>query len=131
MFFQVTRSYVGLTKYTPDGGRSVADSIPEPVSDILFAQGFPCPQIFPAAFHSLSLMPVTDDWGDNSDWLHRARNKPLARWSLLDRENLLRYTRGCQMLNAYRPEVSAFMCADCATWPGTEEVPGSKPVPCR
>lgn len=100
MFRQVTSGH-GPHKFTPDGGR-LADVIPEPVSAILFAQEFDCPQILPAAFYSLSLIPLTDDWDDKSDW----PPNPRARWSLFDRENLLRYTRGCQMLNECRPCVS-------------------------
>ncbi|PIL28645.1 hypothetical protein GSI_08687 [Ganoderma sinense ZZ0214-1] len=127
-FLQVSRAHP-FPKYTPDRGR-LADAIPEPVSAILFAQEFGCPQILPAAFYSLSLIPLSDDWGNNSDWPHPARDHPLARWSLLDKENLLRYTHGCQMLNEYRPDVWRFMCEECAIQPGPLDVPGCKPVPC-
>ena len=126
MFRQVNSGQGPFHKYTPDGG-CLADAIPEPVSAILFAQEFGCPQILPAAFYSLSLIPLWDDWDDRSGW--EWRHTPLARWSLLDIENLRRYTRGCQMLKAYHPNVDRFLCNSCAAPPW--DLPGCDPVPCR
>ncbi|KAI1782984.1 hypothetical protein LXA43DRAFT_848584, partial [Ganoderma leucocontextum] len=90
-------------KYTPDGGR-LADVIPEPASAILFAQEFGCRQILPAAFYRLSLIPLEHDWSEPGH-----TRKPLARWSMLDRENLVRCMRGCQKLSEYRPLVEDFI----------------------
>lgn len=102
------------------GGR-LADVIPEPASAILFAQEFNCPEILPAAFYTLSLIPVAHDWDDGQlDW-ELQRYEPLARWSILDRENLVRYLHGCQSLNQYRPRITHFMCNECRDPFGMEE----------
>ena len=86
----------------------LADSIPEPASAILFAREFPgCAQILPAAFYTLSLIPIAYDWSSRMTYC------PLARWSLLDRENLLRCMHGCQALRRYRPRALRFMSQYC------------------
>ncbi|PIL28644.1 hypothetical protein GSI_08686 [Ganoderma sinense ZZ0214-1] len=87
----------------------LADVIPEPASAILFAQEFDCPQILPAAFYTLSLIPITHDW----DAKPRECHEPLAKWSLLDNENLVRYIHGFQSLNKYRPHPIQFLCEHC------------------
>lgn len=95
-------------EYTPDGGGGrISDVIPEPVSDILFAREFGCPQILPAAFYQLSLIPVAYDWSKQFD------HKPLARWTMLDGENLLRCMQGCQVTRQYRPCISEFLSDGC------------------
>ncbi|KAI1787050.1 hypothetical protein LXA43DRAFT_1031003 [Ganoderma leucocontextum] len=106
-------------KYTPERGR-LSDVIPEPASAILFSQEFGCPHVLPTAFYRLSLIPVESDWDTKSPWPHQA----LARWSILDRENFLRYIHGCQMLATYRPGVSRFMCISCIDlWEDEDEAP--------
>ncbi|PIL28623.1 hypothetical protein GSI_08665 [Ganoderma sinense ZZ0214-1] len=99
-------------RYSPDDDRQrLSDVIPEPASAIMFAYEFGCPQILPAAFYRLSLIPVTHDWSSTRvDTL-------LTRWSLLDGKNLLRCMRGCQSFRLYRPQVTQFMCEDCARLP--------------
>ncbi|KAI1787048.1 hypothetical protein LXA43DRAFT_740426 [Ganoderma leucocontextum] len=92
---------------TPIGGR-ISDVSPEPASAILFAQEFGCPQILPAAFYRLSLIPVASDWSSFSP------HHPVARWSLLEKDNLLRCMHGSQALSRYRPPVSDFMGDRCA-----------------
>ncbi|KAM5546266.1 hypothetical protein V8D89_000392 [Ganoderma adspersum] len=90
----------------PHGGR-ISDVIPEPASAVLFAQEFGCPQILPAAFYRLSLIPVASDWNS------RSSIDPLARWSILDRDNLLRCMHGSQALREYRPGPSDFLGDSC------------------
>ncbi|KAI1787049.1 hypothetical protein LXA43DRAFT_740396 [Ganoderma leucocontextum] len=97
-----------LNAHLKYGGR-LANVIPEPASAILFAQEFECPQILPAAFYTLSLIPVAHDW--SSEWCQY--DEPLARWSILDKENLVRYISGCQSLDQYRPPITRFMCEEC------------------
>ena len=95
-------------KYTmaPNDGR-ISDVIPEPASAIVFAQEFGCPQILPAAFYRLSLIPISADWKSFSP------HHPVARWSTLDRDNL-RYVHGSQALARYRPSVPQFLGRACA-----------------
>ncbi|KAM5546268.1 hypothetical protein V8D89_000394 [Ganoderma adspersum] len=81
------------------GGR-ISDIMPEPASAVMFAQEFGCPQILPAAFYRLSLIP-------------RYSARPAARWSILDKDSLLRCMYGSQALKQYRPSIGAFMCEQC------------------
>ncbi|KAI1787051.1 hypothetical protein LXA43DRAFT_1031005 [Ganoderma leucocontextum] len=99
----------------------LTDAIPEPISAIQFAQEFGCPQILRAAFYRLSLTPVTDYY------LLRWPPEPLARLSALDKENLLRYIHGCQMLSKYDPSVTAFMCDECGEPWNVEDPPVDSP----
>ena len=109
-------SALPLNPHLKYGGR-LADVTPEPASAIKFAQGFDCPQILPAAFHALSLIPITDDW----DAKPREYHKPLAKWGVLDKENLVRYIHGFQSLNRYRPYPTLFMCDKCDYSRGTDD----------
>ncbi|PIL28624.1 hypothetical protein GSI_08666 [Ganoderma sinense ZZ0214-1] len=93
-------------KYTPYGGR-LSDVIPEPASAILFAQEFGCPQILRAAYYRLSLIPVSSDWSST------AQHDAVARWSILDKDSLLRCMHGSQEITRYRPPVFAFMADPC------------------
>ena len=103
----------------------LADVIPEPASAILFAQEFNCPHILPAAFYTLSLIPITHDWDANPQEYH----EPLAKWSILRSENLIRYIHGFQSLNRYRPHPTAYMCEDCDdSW--NVDSPGPVNSPC-
>ena len=43
-------------------GPPLSDVIPEPVSAIVFAQEFGCPEILPAAFYRLLQIDFNDDW---------------------------------------------------------------------
>ncbi|KAM5546263.1 hypothetical protein V8D89_000389 [Ganoderma adspersum] len=104
----------------------LADAIPEPVSAILFAREFDCPQILSAAFYTLSHIPITHDWDDKP----REYHQPLARWSILGHENLVRCIHGFQSLIRYRPYPEHFMCDDCNYSWRDMEGPGPVNSPC-
>ncbi|KAM5546269.1 hypothetical protein V8D89_000395 [Ganoderma adspersum] len=96
-------------QYSPDDDRQrLSDVIPEPASAILFGREFGCPQILPAAFYKLSLIPAIYDWSEK--FVHIE----LARWSILDGDSLLKCMQGCQNLRLYRPHTSRFLSEDCA-----------------
>ena len=63
--------------------------------------------ILPAAFYRLSLIPVSSDWDSNT------LDDPLARWSILDKDSLLRCMHGSQALKQCRPSVGRLMCEQC------------------
>ncbi|KAI1787046.1 hypothetical protein LXA43DRAFT_896846 [Ganoderma leucocontextum] len=100
----------------PDDG-AFSDLIPEPVSAIRFAQEFGCPEILPAAFYQLAHISLKNDWrlrdhpGDPAD--RAAKRDPLARWSMLGHDNLLRCLRGFQELDEYFPPIRTFVCERC------------------
>ncbi|TBU47700.1 hypothetical protein BD309DRAFT_951203 [Dichomitus squalens] len=91
--------------------KALADLIPEPVSAILFAQEFGCSEILPAAFYQLSRIKVQHDWTLRSD--PDGKRVALARWSLLDKDNLVRYLRGYKELADYFPAIRTFLSAGC------------------
>ena len=93
-----------------NGQPRVCDMFPEPVTAINFAREFGCTEILPAAFYQLSTMRVERHaWEDDvhGDTLSR------ARWSLLDKDDLLRYIRGCQTLWSFRADTEYFLCPQC------------------
>lgn len=100
------------------GYEAFPDCVPEPVAAILFAQEFGCPGILPAAFYQLARTSVKQDW-DTAKHMGLER---LARWSLLDKEDLLRYLRGCQALDdycdvmVYNERVGAVLSHGCRPW---------------
>nr|VWO97847.1 Phosphotransferase (EC [Ganoderma boninense] len=100
--------------YPCGSARYPGEFVPEPISAIHFAREFGCPQILPAAFYRLSLTPAADYYEafgfPQSHW----PPTELARLATLDKETLLGYIHGCQMLAGYRPPVTRFMCDDCA-----------------
>ena len=90
-----------------DHKERLSDIIPEPASAILFAREFQCPQILPAAFYALSLIPVANDWS------RKLTYSRLARWSILDGESLFKCMQGCQALRRYHPFVPQFLSETC------------------
>ncbi|RDX52335.1 hypothetical protein OH76DRAFT_1345701 [Lentinus brumalis] len=91
---------------------SVCDLIPEPVSAILFAQEFGCPEILPAAFYQLSRIKYTDNWDDQGK-RRVYPTVPQARWSLLEKENLVRCMHGFQKLDDFFPDAFDSLSVDC------------------
>ncbi|KAI0685438.1 hypothetical protein C8T65DRAFT_712639 [Cerioporus squamosus] len=93
------------------GDKTVCDLIPEPVSAILFAQEFDCPRMLPAAFYQLSRINYAHVW-QNAD-RPRLAKVPVARWSLLDKDNLVRCMHGFQKLDDYRLHVLHLLSPEC------------------
>lgn len=73
---------------------------PEPVSAIRFAQAHGCPEILPAAFYRLATIDVANDW-DLVPQISQSNGELYARWSLCDKENLLRYMPDRRALEEY------------------------------
>ncbi|PIL28650.1 hypothetical protein GSI_08692 [Ganoderma sinense ZZ0214-1] len=92
--------------------RLVRAGTPDPISAILFAREFGCPQILRAAFYRLSLTRATEYWSfatSTGEW----PPAPLARLAALDKGDLLRYIHGCQKLRDYEAPITALMCEEC------------------
>ncbi|EIW56205.1 uncharacterized protein TRAVEDRAFT_50686 [Trametes versicolor FP-101664 SS1] len=79
-------------------GRFV-DQIPEPAAAIAFAREFGCTEILPAAFYQLCRINIKEDF-EQTDHSY-LKYKRLARWSLLDLENITRYLHGREELRTY------------------------------
>lgn len=82
--------------------------IPEPASAIVFAQEFGCPEILPAAYYQLLSISPHFEW--DSDWKKMAL---VARWSLLDRDTLLRCMKGFETVICYRPTPFQLLSLGC------------------
>ena len=84
--------------------------IPEPASAIVFAQEFAAGgrQILPAAYYQLLSISPHFEW--NSDWKKIAL---VARWSLLDRDTLLRCLKGSETVTGYRPTPFQLLSLGC------------------
>ncbi|KAL1938715.1 hypothetical protein VTO73DRAFT_11318 [Trametes versicolor] len=72
------------------------DRTPEPMSAIVFAQEHGCTEILPAAFYRLACIDIDGEWG--VDGASRALRR--ARWSLCDKDNLVRWAKGRKALEA-------------------------------
>ncbi len=112
--------------------------VPEPAAAITFALEFGCTEILPAAFYTLSCIDISHDWD-------RAQPRGgtyfrLARWSMLESRELLRFLRGCDALEKFcnekrtRPDIAIerILDARCRMDPevlndGTEPLP----TPCE
>ena len=70
---------------------TIRDKLPEPVTAINFAKEFGCTSILRAAFYCLSVtsLKLHDDVGDHA---------MTAKWTLLEKTDWMRYTRGCHLL---------------------------------
>lgn len=79
--------------------RPFAQSFPEPASAICFALEFGCSDILPAAFYQLYRTDPDHDW-DSPKHRNSEVYRP-ARWSLLNRDALLRYVKGSRRLQKY------------------------------
>ena len=115
-------------------GPPLSDVIPEPVSAIVFAQEFGCPEILPAAFYRLLQIYFNDDWSLRASDSHsetgvrpaaRYSSRALARWGMLDRDNLARYVHGLHAAEAYIPDARRFVYQDCVprVWEGEPDSP--------
>nr|VWP02255.1 N/A [Ganoderma boninense] len=119
-----------------DPGQLLSDRIPEPVSAIVFAREFCCPQILPATFYRLLQISFKADWSlrsrradpnptptapnpnpdaDADDDDDEYTYIPLARWPLLDKADLTQYVRGLHEAEEYEPPLTQFLTAEC--WP--------------
>ncbi|OJT03254.1 hypothetical protein TRAPUB_6159 [Trametes pubescens] len=85
-----------------DGRRNLAEHTPEPVAAIVFAQEHGCSEIPPAAFYRLASLNIRNDWEDK----HVFADPDRARWSLCDKENLVRYIQGREALEEYHHTVA-------------------------
>ena len=114
-------------------GPPLCDVIPEPASAIVFAQEFGCPEILPVAFYQLLQIHIKHDWSMQpvhksagpgpSPWCPLA----LARWRLLNRDNLERYIHGMHAAEDYSPSARTFVYHEYipSFWEGWEEDPKS------
>lgn len=99
--------------------RVIAERTPEPISAIVFAQEHGCTEILPAAFYRLASIDISAEWGLGS---YRTAVVSSARWSLCDKENLVRYIKGRQALEGYHHAVARQMAAgdmlsdNCVPW---------------
>ncbi|KAI0685439.1 hypothetical protein C8T65DRAFT_168711 [Cerioporus squamosus] len=88
--------------------------VPEPVAAVLFAEEFGCPQILPAAFYQLAQTNFNRDWNDtgihNDSWQW---DTLLARWSLLEKDNLVRCLHGFQSLDDYHADAYSLLSKHC------------------
>lgn len=84
------------------GGR-FADHIPEPAAAIVFAREFGCTEILPAAFYQLCRIGIKEEF-DNQ---YGPSHKRLARWGLLDVDNLRRYLHGREELRSHRDVIES------------------------
>ena len=113
----------------------LSDVIPEPVSAIVFAQEFGCPELLPAAFYRLLQIDFNDGWSLRASDSGQPETGPrptaryssraLARWGLLDRDNLARYVHGLHAADAYIPDARKFVYQDCVprVWEGEPDSP--------
>ncbi|KAL1938682.1 hypothetical protein VTO73DRAFT_11285 [Trametes versicolor] len=86
----------------------VAHHTPEPVAAINFARAHGCTEILPAAFYRLASIDVANDWDTVLSQLFNCSTTVLfARWSLCDKEDLLRYAHGRQSFAYYHATVYA------------------------
>lgn len=86
----------------------VARHTPEPVAAITFARAHGCPELLPAALYRLASIEVANDWDTElSQVFNRSTAVLFARWSLCDREDLLRYAHGRQTFAYYHATVYA------------------------
>ena len=101
------------TRYvTLKEGEYIEDKFPEPASAIRLARDFDIPSILPAAYLKLLYADPTLDWDDirkTKDGSH-GRLARSARWTLLDRLDMLRLAQGRARLVTSLPLVHrAFM----------------------
>ncbi|EKM55376.1 uncharacterized protein PHACADRAFT_255961 [Phanerochaete carnosa HHB-10118-sp] len=105
----------------------VDDSYPEPASAIRLAVEFGLAGVLPAAFYQLAIIDPSADWDEFRDagdaaaaWEHQcalANGGRTARWTLLDRANLMRFLRGRTKLDEWLSDIE-----DCLTsYLGTAE----------
>ncbi|KAI0703883.1 hypothetical protein C8T65DRAFT_830892 [Cerioporus squamosus] len=99
--------------------------IPEPVAAILFAQEFGCPQLLPAAFYQLAQINFKHAYevGDKPiDRYSLPWTTPVARWSLLEKDNLVRCMHGFQSIDDYYPDLCGLLSENCFPhWVDTPE----------
>ncbi|KAH8099437.1 hypothetical protein BXZ70DRAFT_300842 [Cristinia sonorae] len=86
-------------------GLYLDDRLPEPASAIRIASDYNIPSILPAAFYQLALLSTDADWDRYRESLsggkHLRFGARTARWSLLDKKDLMRLLRGQKHVASY------------------------------
>ena len=82
------------------------DRLPEPASAIRLASDFDIPSILPAAFYQLASISTDADWdayraSPTIEGKHLRFGARTAKWSLLDKRDLMRLVHGQKLLAAY------------------------------
>ncbi|KAI0783321.1 hypothetical protein C8Q75DRAFT_441707 [Abortiporus biennis] len=87
-------------------GLYLDDRLPEPASAIRIASDYSIPSILPPAFYQLALLSTDADWDKyranlRGEGRHLRFGARTARWSLLDKRDLMRLVHGQKLLAAY------------------------------
>ncbi len=103
-----------IRKVAAEDKKKYWELVPEPVAAILFAKEFGCSQILPAAFYQLAQTNFNLDW--DKEWIQNDEyqwNTRLARWSLLEKDDLVRCLHGFQSLVDYRIDAYFLLSDQC------------------
>lgn len=101
----IARSEHGLRGNGKVNGLYLDDRLPEPASAIRIASDFNIPSILPAAFYQLASINTDADWdayrsSPTVEGKHLRFGARTARWSLLDKRDLMRLVHGQKSLAA-------------------------------
>ncbi|KAI0695654.1 hypothetical protein BC835DRAFT_1273080 [Cytidiella melzeri] len=102
----IARSEHSLRSHGKINGLYLDDRLPEPASAIRLASDFDIPSILPAAFYQLASISTDADWdayrlNATVEGKHLRFGARTARWSLLDKRDLMRLVHGQKLLAAY------------------------------
>ncbi|KAI0785333.1 hypothetical protein BC629DRAFT_1516332 [Irpex lacteus] len=102
----IARSEHSLRQNGKINGLYLDDRLPEPASAIRIASDFDIPSILPAAFYHLASISTDADWdayraNQTIEGKHLRFGARTARWSLLDKRDLMRLVHGQKLLAAY------------------------------
>lgn len=86
-------------KLPGSGNFAFADLVPEPVTAILFAYEFGCPEILPAAYYRLANIDVLHDFDARNG--ESCGNVPMAKWTLADGNILRHLLQGQSSINLW------------------------------
>ncbi|TFK89419.1 hypothetical protein K466DRAFT_597824 [Polyporus arcularius HHB13444] len=112
-----------IRKVAAEDKKKYWELVPEPVAAILFAKEFGCSQILPAAFYQLAQTNFNRDWNDetiqNDSWQW---DTLLARWTMLEKDDLVRFLHGCQSVDDYYVVADSLVSEHCyPPWEHYEE----------
>ncbi|EIW56239.1 uncharacterized protein TRAVEDRAFT_50720 [Trametes versicolor FP-101664 SS1] len=100
-----------------------ADRALEPMGAIVFAQEHGCTEILPAAFYMLASIDIDNDWDSTGTGAQEYTEPPRgARWSLCNRDNLVRWVKGRKALETYHTSIEIALTdgemlrEDCIPW---------------